>query len=368
MKSIIWFLLFYCLLQQGVEAQSYRKYWTDGKLSWDDFQERMTDEGSSELRYYFGYSSSKKRFHDTTLIRLSANSYMDRKWSWVNPEFKNEWNLRFNQCLFDISEKYRRNLQERLDQCSSMNEIELTAGYAFRDAEYEIKQFKKESGDGRDSLVIEKWESKLYKELSLTATDAIPEFSKSRFAYGIQFGLGAGFYSGSLGDHFNSSFNMLFGFDFAYRKLTTFLNFSLGFNKVKQEYLTGSFYPGQSINVAILDWSLGYPVLDNAKWKLIPFAGFGYTEFSKARKDYQERYVLSSNNFLFGLNVDYKYRKMLNIGPNLFWGIRLKEFVEYSVRSRIYITRASYFDNLNGYTINFSIGICGFGNLIKVIK
>lgn len=74
--------------------------------------------------------------------------------------------------------------------------------------------------------------------------------------------------------------------------------------------------------------------------------------------------LVHSYKYIVGLNLDHKIRKYTNIIPDPLFGI--KESVEISIRTRLYATRASISPNIDGYTINFSVGVSGFANLIKL--
>jgi hypothetical protein len=67
---------------------------------------------------------------------------------------------------------------------------------------------------------------------------------------------------------------------------------------------------------------------------------------------------------IFGLNTDYKIKTRLKLVPNTYFGV--KEKVETSIRARLYVTRANYYEDLQGYSINLTIGLCGFGNMINL--
>jgi hypothetical protein len=123
----------------GVMAQENQKNWRDGKLSWLDFSEKETNQGVSELKYFLGYKADKLKFGDTTVFRIKAEAYMDKKLSWINPAFKEEQYLRFNQVIFDIIEIHRRRLQVELDKANSYKEIERKINQVYTTCNNEIE-------------------------------------------------------------------------------------------------------------------------------------------------------------------------------------------------------------------------------------
>lgn len=350
----------------GLMAQDFKKDWTEGKLSWSDFSEMKGSQVISELKYFLEYNTDKQRFGDTTVIRNVAKCYMDKKLSWINPDFKNDQYLRYNQVVFDIVELHRRRLQYELDRANSIFEIEGIFNYIYNSCNVEIAKFQKESNVGRDLNSIVFWEQKILDELRFYSDTKIPEFENRDFGYAIHAGMGSGFFTGSLGEHFTPTFNFMFGFDFAYKKSILYLNGTLAGDKVKKDYISDkNWYKGQHVNVAIIDISYGYALIDNAKLKVSPFAGLGITEFSGVNKDSKKADLrIDDYNIIFGINADYKLRTRLKLVPDP--AIGLKEKVETSIRARLYVSRAKYYADLQGYSINLTIGICGFGNFIRV--
>ncbi len=352
----------------GVYGQENRKNWTDGKLTWNDFQEREQSIGVSELKYFVGYSTGKQKFEDTTVFRIQTFCYVDRNLSWVDKGFKNDQNLKYNQVIFDIAELYRRKLQYELDRVSSIYEVELRFNQNFTKLNKEIDQFQQESNGGQNWEVINQWDTLIQNELKFYENPEIPKFSKRNFGYALHAGLGSGTFTGTLGEHFGSTFNFIFGFDFAYKKSILYLNGTLAGSKVLKDYLSDkNWYQGQHVDVAIMDVSYGYAIVDKSKIKLTPFFGLGITELSGENKDDTEDALRNVDyNLIFGINTDYKINKRLNIVPVAYFG--MKESVETSIRARLYITRTNYFDDLNGYSINLTIGLCGFGNMLRLLE
>lgn len=354
------------ILSTGLMAQEYQKNWSDGKLTWQDFSEREGVRGISELRYFLGYNTDKQRYGDTTVLKINAKCYIDKRLSWINPAYKTEQYLRYNQVVFDIVEIHRRRLQFELDRVYTFNEIEGKFHYIYNSCTIEIDKFNEESNGGQVLSVIEFWEQETAEELNFQPDHKIPEFETRNFGYAMHAGFGSGFFTGSLGEHFAPTFNFMYGFDFAYKKSIFYLNGTLAGDKVRKDYIFAeSWYEGQRANVTIIDVSYGYALIDNKKIKFSPFAGLGITEFTgKNKNDKKGEPRIVDYNMIFGINIDYKIRTRLKLVPNHYFGV--KEKVETSVRARLYITRAKYYEDLQGYSINLTIGLCGFGNMIRL--
>lgn len=353
-------------LTTGLMAQEYQKDWSDGKLTWHDFSEKESNQRISELKYFLGYNSDKQKYGDTTVLRNIAKCYMDKNLSWINPSYKTEQYLRYIQVIFDIVEIHRRKLQYELDRVSSLYEIEGKFNYIYTSCNNEIDKFKQESNGGHYLSTIGFWEQKILDELKFQPDNEIPEFENRNFGYALHAGFGSGFFTGSLGEHFAPTFNFMFGFDFAYKKSILYLNGTLARDKVKMDYISDKcWYEGQRANVAIIDVSYGFALIDNENFKITPFAGLGITDFTGDNKDDKENGLrIVDYNMIFGLNTDYKIKTRLKLIPNPYFGV--KEKVETSIRARLYVTRVYYYKDLQGYSINLTIGLCGFGNMINL--
>lgn len=366
MKTKLIISIINIVIVSGIYAQDYKKNWVDGKLTWNDFQEKMISIGNSELKYFFGYNTDKLKYNDTTIIGIKAYSYMDTNLSWIKKEYKNDQYLKYNQIIFDLTELYRRKFQNEIYRVSSTYGVDIVFNQQFKKLDKDIDRFQQESNYGQNINIINEWELIISSELNNTENLEKPKFTKRNFGYALHAGFGAGFFTGSIGDHFGPTFNFMFGFDFAFKKSIFYINATLAGGKVKMDYLSDkSWYKGQHANVAIIDISYGYAIIDKSKIKLSPFVGLGITELSGENKDNKEDALRNVDyNFIFGLNADYKIRKRIKLIPNSFSGAG--ESVETSIRARLYITRVNYFDDLNGYSINLTIGLCGFGNLLRI--
>lgn len=353
-------------LSSGIMAQKYQKEWSDGKLTWQDFSERESSQGVSELKYVLGYHTDKQKFGDTVILRNKAICYMDKNLSWINPAYKTDQYLRYNQVIFDIVEIHRRRLQFELDRLNFHFNIDETLKHIHILSNEEIDRFNQESKGGQDLSVIAIWERKTKEKLRNSHANNIPEIETRNFGYGLHAGLGSGFSTGSLNEHFDRNLNFMFGFDIAYKKSILYLNGTFAISNIKKDYMSDiSFYEDQRAYVTLLDISYGYALIDNDRFKISPFAGLGITEYSTDGMDEDDNGLwINDYNILFGINTDYKIRTRLKLLPNPFFGV--KEKVETSIRARLYVARAKFYGDLQGYTINFSIGLCGFGNMIHL--
>lgn len=359
-------MIFSFVIIPKLNAQDNRKYWSEGKLTWSDFQEKSSDAGVSELRFFFGYNTGKQKIGDTTISRIVSFCYIDKNTSWIHPDFKNEQYLEYNQVIFDLLELFRRKIQYELDRINSIKEAELKFQQIYNLCLSELEKYKNEAKQGQELNVINLWDYRVTEQLMLVNDNRIPGFTVRHFGYAANLALGSGFFTNSLGKYFSPTFNFTFGFDFAYKNSLIFINGTFAGDKVKKDLLTDNYWrSGQRANVAIIDISIGQAFINNSKIKLSPFFGLGITEFTgTTQSEPKSDLRIVDYNCILGVNLDYKLKTTISITP--FELLALREKVETSIRIKFYMTRANYLPDLKGNSINMTVGINGFGNLIRL--
>jgi len=370
MKKASLFTFLVVMLFINISAQEADfKYWHEGKLTWNDFKgEKGFPLLESELKYFLTYASEKQKFNDTSVYRIYAKGYIDRDLSWSKTFKKTDQNLAYFQVVFDIVELQRRKLQNNLDRLDGVYNAENELRSAMDNCQKTLADFKKESQQGADTVAVQQWQKAIQSELENMADKCIPVFTKRNFGYGMHAGFGKGFNTGTLKDNFPSTFNFIYGFDLAYKDITLFLCATLGSSKANRSYNGEIIIPkDERAGVAIVDVSFGYPVVNNAKFKIMPFAGLGILEYSEKPEPDKTNYnSMVAPGFLFGLNTDYKISKTLYFIPRTF--LQTREYTEFSVRARLYVAHANLSPDMKGFSINLTLGVNMSGNIISLSK
>jgi hypothetical protein len=157
---------------------------------------------------------------------------------------------------------------------------------------------------------------------------------------------------------------MVYGFDLSWDKYHLFLNATLGGNRQIASYSRGlNIWPAnKGVSYAVGDVTYGYTVFNKGKWKIIPFGGFCFTELN-----FDNLFLRLSNfNFILGTTTDYKIAKNIQLVPNIISESR--EYSETSVRTRLYVTNASFYPDLKGLTVNLSVGVTLNGKFVEVFR
>lgn len=351
---------------QPAAAQDARKFWSDGDLMWSDFQEKAATGGASYLAYFLGYNTTKEKINDTNVVRIEAFCYVDRLVSWVDPKYKSDALLAYNQVIFDIVELHRRALQYRLHRVQDVSEAEYVMRHVLSQCNEQVVSFQMESESGANTQMVERWKHLVEIKLEASPYERIPAFEERNFGIGMHGGLSGGTFTGTLGNHFSPYLGILYGFDFAFKKHLLLLNGNMAWNTLRKDFFSADQrFTGEGAKVAILEAAYGYAALDKADFRLTPFAGLGIVEVSKMSEDGEEElFGLVDYNFLLGLSLDYKLATRLTLFPHPYVGIR--EAVETVIRTRFFVAPVTYSTSMKGYSINLSVSIGGFSRLIRL--
>lgn len=363
MKKLLILISLLTICTNIVSAQEDIKYWKDGKLQIQDFKGEPKTYIISKLNYNFGYKTHKLYTKDTTFVFIKGDSYMYRNSSWINKRYNNNDYLKYNQVIFNLIELQTRELQNKLYTSNNVIEYDSNLNKYSQILSSNIEEFKIESKEGENISIINKWSDKTNSDLKQYNLDTIPKYTKSNWGYGMHLGIGASYFSNSLGDHFGNSLNMEVGFDLAYKKSNIFLNFTLGGTSVDKTYIHKDVWKkDDNLRFSNINLSYGYNVLNNSKFKIIPFVGLQYIDFSKGSKDDDDLVHLDNINFILGINSDFKIKTFVYLIPNIY---SKKEITELSIRARLYIAKTNFYSDLKGYSVNFSLSFNMFGNWIK---
>jgi hypothetical protein len=348
-----------------LHGQDPRKFWHDGRLQWSDFHQTLSGEYASELRYTLGFKQEKFRTGDTIIQQPTAFAFVNRPASAVNPQFRNEQHLRYNQVVFDILESHRRQLQYELFRANSHSEANQALQLIHTQADEEIQRFQRESQGGHNLQVTEVWETLVALKINRLG-EQTPFLTLRRFGLGFHAGFGTGLLSGTMGNHFGLPFSFVFGYDFWWNKISLMTSFALSGGKTRETYTGPTHWQkGERANLALLDFSLGYQTYSAPKWRVTPYLGLGINEFSEptTQKEVSPQRMVSYR-YSAGVCIDYRLVKMLNLQPNPL--LSTKEFSEIGIRTRLSVSRADFYPDLNGFTYTLSVGISGLWRGLRV--
>lgn len=366
MKKFHLLILLITILILEAGAQNTKRIWSDGKLSWDDFVLKQSETEISGFKYMIEYHTEKQKSNDTTILRFETECYIHQPETWAAADSRNNQQLRYHQVIFDLAESYRRTLQNRLDHAASVQFSDYILQNVMNECRADIQQFKTDSKDGQNMKTIVLWEQIMTNRLAKQPENALPEFTVGNFGYGMHIGLGTAFYTGNTAKYFTPALFLNYGFYFSYKKSNLFLNAILGGNRVHNTITNiPGWNEGMRTGYALGDISYGYTITDNAKIRLVPFAGIGFTEQSASTNDTDANGLnLNSFTVLGGLTTYFKIRHRLNLLPDPLLGLR--EITETSIKARLFLAGANYGSSVKGASINLSVSISGMGKTLRL--
>ncbi len=374
MKNILSFivLLVFNISTFSQNDISSRFKWEQGKLSWDEFKGIPIENSNdiSSLSYTIGYNTFEKKIDAVNVKWIEAYSYIDKYSSWIKKGYQNKYLLLYNQTIFDIVELYSRKLQLEINNSSNLpNSMYQQLNNLLRDFNSQCKErlsfYSYQTDYVRDTITTKQWAISIAHELENTPRKLLPNYDVSKIGYGFSFDLGYGFLTSPANESFNNYFNFSFGFDFEYFPYILYLRGILGFSETKKEIDNQDIFwtKGNTTGIALMDLSLGYSIFKNSKLKITPFLGYGIIEFSNHnRNDEDESETILDNNFSLGINFDYFFYKNLNL-VDYSW---IREKSAWILRSRITAMPFDKGKGIDGWSINITFGIGGFGNLINM--
>ena len=363
MKRLLTFsicLLAFTLLQ----AQTDRRLWSQGPLTWNDFTIMPASSGQrSYLQYGIGYNPVRDTLDGVHCCYYRAESWMLPSSSWVTANHRDSNTLRFNQIIFDMLEVERRQLQQSIN--ANTNEIAYSEilRAASSSLSSRIESFSLLSQDGADTAVLSAFERQVAAELAQLPADYHPRYTARPFGYGLYVGIGATGSTGSMGKAFSLGAGLNLGFDFSYNRHLLILDGTLGLCKARQTFSlanrdgTMNTFPEDKLGgLLIINLGYGYTLVDNLRWQLSPFVALGIREFSYSGQAQNNSFVYARPEPVVGLQFRHHLWQQ-HAFPEygfLAGGGRVSELSRVSLQGRLLLSYSS-FPDLQGSPTGLSI-------------
>ncbi|WP_026775892.1 hypothetical protein [Polaribacter sp. Hel_I_88] len=361
-KHFLLIILFACSF--SINSQEYRKFWEDGKLTWEDFQGKPNQNNPTYLAYVLMYQTDKKVINDITYFGVFSDAYIDKSLSYVHNNLKDEHHLNYNQVIFNIVEIHKRKLQKRIYTIDNIFNINSLFSDTKNQLEGEILNFQEEGSYGIQKDVTEKWLLKTTQLLASTNIFEIPDYRKSNWTYGLYGGVDFGVYGNEYSEIFNNTIALSLGFEFSYKKVFMGLNMNITNSKLNKDLVDDTLIipKGEKSTISVLNGYFGYPVYESKKFRILPFVGYGVQLFGEAG-DQDDKQEISAGASIFGLNFDFKSKKTVNFTPTIF---DLREEGNSYFRARIFVSNSNFNPNLKGYSINIGLFYGIEGRLLSI--
>lgn len=351
------------------EAQNYIHKWKMGPLTWNDFVHREAVEGHySYLEYYMGTKQESEEIDGVKILRPMADAYISAEFSWADTNYRTPALLRYNQCIFDLVEVYRRSLTATLNSQSPYDHGQLFDNTMKR-LNDDVTRLETSTQQGQDGAELERWERDIRRMLDSTNFINSGKFTDGTFRWGLSLGLGYSFAGGQLNDYFSPSLGMSMNFDMGWKKHFVMTGMYIGGGRCRQDaYNVHNEYDDLFIDDPLTTLNLyaayGYSVIDNNYIRLTPFVGYGLMGYFFTP---DEGSSMGSGNGCFHFGVDFNKKFMNEISPTYYSDDKGMNAIHdmLTLNARLYATYNDFKNIIGapqGFTINFQIGIgimCG---------
>ncbi len=354
-KTLLLFLIA-SFISVSLYAEDATRTWEQGKLTWDDFGIKEKTNKPTQFTYFLGFEKEDEAYPTAGLRRMKTKAFMDRLRSWVNPDFKSEQYLRYNQVLFDFVEIARRQLQHDLDTAETEAECNRLLRLKEQALNKELLSFVNESDYGRKVEITEKWEEKASNLLIQNPNPGLPDIIHNPFKFGMSVGLGSGLLTGSLGNHFQTPFITSLSMQLVYDKIYLLGGGEIGFKGKEKDYVPEYFFSDKNnIDLEIGYVCAGYSYNLDSSIIMVPVAGATFSHFSSFGGNAGKASV-NDVAPLIGVIFDYNMYTKYNITPATFFSEK-DRVVQYKIRVQLLATKATMNEDIKGYTINLTVSL-----------
>lgn len=383
MKKILTISILCMMFAIPVDAQNYIHKWKMGPLSWSDFVHRQEVEGHySYLEYYMGINYESKEVDGVRFSRPVADAYISAEFSWADTSYRTPELLRYNQCIFDLVEVYRRSLTATLNRQQFYEQDQLLDNTMKRLNE-DVTRIEVSTQQGQNVPELERWEREIKQMLDSTASIDQYKFTDAPFRWGMSVGLGFSFAGGELRDYFSPSIGLPMNFEMGIKKHFLMASMYIGGGGCRKDSIfthkeNGYILRTDDITTLNLYAAYGYSVIDNNYIRLTPFVGYGLMGYYFTP---DEGSSVGPGNGCFHFGIDFNKKFSNDVVPGFFSDEKGMNAMHdmLTLDARIYATYNNFkkiagygikdqviYGYPQGFTINFQIAIglmCGGARL-----
>tara|TARA_B100000508_G_C11456336_1_gene276929 strand:+ start:651 stop:1844 length:1194 start_codon:yes stop_codon:yes gene_type:complete len=203
--------------------------------------------------------------------------------------------------------------------------------------------------------------------LNYVKTNALYEYTTSKWGLGFEFFTGFGWFDGALSNSFNTAVPVGIAFDIQYKFLVLSLRNYIGFTKTQQDiqFREDIWEANQTALIFLPEASFGFNLLDAKRIKLYPFAGIssmdlGPTLNLAGSEEFDKLDLEFTSAPCVGISFDYKIKKAYNIVS-----VSGEEDSYSYIRIRYSYHRPNYTKRFEGGFHSICVGFGAFGRKIK---
>lgn len=364
-------------------ASNQIKNWSNGSLTWNDFQGTTVISG---VPSYMKVILEAKPQHivkkGKTRLSMAATAQMDCDRSFADADMRTEQQLRYHQLQFDMLEVYRRRLQKDLN--TGMTGIDADNSIKYYQGQYDAKMdaMALQTKKGSDDHKLQEWEYYVRKQLEEESMPTVPEIVPNSFSYGFYFGTGAIFPTGAIDNSFSGSWTFTAGLGVGYDRFQLKSDITYGqpsiqnrnIFEIPNQLATSTYSSYLAVSV-----SLGFSVLETKYFTITPHIGGYWSSYGWNVGNYvldvndewkiKNSESLEMSNFNWYASIDFDYHFHTIVGKSPFFLTGQREKYTSSIRISPFIGRAIYkkaVPQMNGCQIGFTIAYVGIARSLGI--
>ncbi len=362
MLKFILGILLLILFTNTLHSEENLSTWDQGALTWDDFQAKTGELGKAYLYYELTCFPENG---DTTAYKFLCKATIKPEKSWVDSNMMTLYNLDYFQGIFRRLEIERILLQKEMDNCTNLDEanqvLDKNRHLLSERSSTLCSQTELDSNSNSDCIEI--IHTSIQDEIEKMKRNGQVEVYSNKFQFGYNFMMGSSILTQQLDEQFTTPISYLLGLEFHYDK--SFFCFEMLGAEGKANDITQTdsrWEKGETAVMTLFGFSYAYDLIESRRFVFYQFVGIGYAELNN-RKYNDGAFEIDRGRYkpFLGFGFDYKLKSGDIILPSFF---HFASDVQFRIKFKFYVHRPQYYDNINGLSYNFVIGI---GGLLQVL-
>lgn len=341
-----------------LNAQKTNKYWSSGKLTWEDYTKSssLADDGSASSNS-FGWETkdTTESFGNLTVHRVTSKVYLNKSQSWVNPDFATPEQLRYNQLFFDLNELECRRMLRAVYDPETNFDVNFVQDYYIGVTAAKMSEINLTSDHGNDVSTLAYYDTIIQSQLATLPRGEFNPSSlkKGKHGFGAWGGLGMEFFLGEPGEYLGNMWMIDFGLRYYYSRFFVDAGFGMGALRSKQSFNVGNVNVAGNSGLAALQLEAlaGINLYDGPWVRIAPMAGIGHNSlgFLEDEDDDNSVNFLKGMRIIGGLDFDLKIDRTAYLYPND------RSISESCLNVRVYAAKTGFNAGLDGISINVGI-------------
>ena len=353
------------------QAQTYVHQWKMGPLTWNDFRHNTAiGNKCSHLEYYMGIQGNADVHGGVKYLHPSVTAFMSPEFSWADTAYRTPQLLAYHQCAFDLVEMHRRQLENYIlggqqSFLEIINPDQLLDNTMQRVGE-DVARLERDTKEGRDSSSLDQWQTWVKRQLDSLPMHTFNSHRDAPFRWGFSFDVGYTYIGSGLHDYLGNGFELGCTGDMGLRRHFLTMALTMGGSRCRQQMLQvdevreiNDLYPTDRVYHLDFYLAYGFAVVDNARFRLTPFVGYGWQYFYYNGDD-ETSHGPTDGCLHVGMDMHYNFSNQVEVNEFLCGSRYNATHDIVSLHAKLYATHNRFESVMGiptGFTINLQMGI-----------